>query len=60
MNIYGLLVAVELSDGMYELVYAFSVFCPFSGPVLDELMAKSEVERLCTDLQDGAQSQRKN
>ena len=47
-------------DQVYELMYGFSVFWPFSGPVLDELMAKSEVERLCTDLQDGTQSQRKN
>ena len=51
---------LNLYDGMYELVYGFSVFWPFSGSVLDKLMAKSEVERLCTDLQDGTQNKRKN
>ena len=45
---------------MSELIFRFGVFWPFSGPVLDELMAKTEVERKCTDLQDGAQIKRKN
>ena len=45
---------------MSELMYGFGVLWQFSGPVLDELMAKTEVERKCTDLQDDAQSQRKN
>ena len=42
---------------MYQLMCGF---WPISGPVLAELMAKTEVERKCTDLQDGAQSKRKN
>ena len=50
----------NLNDGMYKLIYGFGYFLTISGPVLDELIAKSEVERLCTDLQNGAQSQRKN
>ena len=41
-------------------MYRFGVFWQFSGPVLDELMAKTEVERKCTDLRDSAQSQKKN
>ena len=45
---------------MSELMYGFGVFWPFSGPILDELMAKTEVERKCTDLQDGTQRKRKN
>ena len=45
---------------MYELMYGFGSFWLITGPVLDELMAKSEVERLCIDLQDGAQRERKN
>ena len=45
---------------MYKLMYCFWVFWPISGPVLGELMAKTEVERKRTDLQDGAQSKRKN
>ena len=39
---------------MSELIYGFGVFWLIFGPVFAELMAKSEVERLCTDLQDGA------
>ena len=50
----------NLNNGMYKLMYGFGSFWQISGPVLDELMAKSEVERLCTDLQDGTQSERKN
>ena len=50
----------NLNNGMYKLMCGFWSFWPISGPVLDELMAKSEVERKCTDLQDGAQSKRKN
>ena len=49
-----------LNDGMYKLMYKFGSFWLISGPVLDELMAKTEVERKCTDLQDGAQRKRKN
>ena len=45
---------------MSELMYGFGVFGQFYGPVLDKLMAKTEVERKCKDLQDGAHSQRKN
>ena len=43
----------NLSDGMSELTYGFGSFWLISGLVLDKLMTKSEVERLCTDLQDG-------
>ena len=50
----------NLNNGMYELMYGFGSFWLISGPVLDELMAKSEVERKCTSLQYGAQSKRKN
>ena len=32
---------------MYKLMYRFGVFWPISGPVLDKLMAKREVERKC-------------
>ena len=35
---------------MSELIYGFGYFWPISGLVLDELMAKTEVERKCTDL----------
>ena len=45
---------------MYELMYGFWSFSLISGPVLDKLMAKGEVERLCTDLQDDSQRERKN
>ena len=45
---------------MSELMYGLGVFWSFSGPVLDELMAKTEVERKCTDLQDGTQNKGKN
>ena len=45
---------------MSELMYGFGVFWQFFVPVLDELMAKSDVERKCTDLQDGTQNKRKN
>ena len=45
---------------MYELRCGLGSFWPISGPVLDELMTKSEVERLCTDLQNGAQGKIKN
>ena len=38
----------------------FGYFGHFSGLVLGELMAKTEVERKCTNLRDGAQSKRKN
>ena len=60
MNIYGLLVAVEFIHGMSELIYEFGSFWLISGHILDELMDKSEVERKCTDLENGAQSKRKN
>ena len=33
----------NLSDGMSELTYGFGSFWVISGPILDELMAKSEV-----------------
>ena len=49
-----------MQDRVYELMYGFESFWLISGPVLDELMAKSEVERKCTDLQDGTQSKKKN
>ena len=45
---------------MYEFIHGFGSFWLISGLVLDELIAKSEVERKCTDLQNGAQSKRKN
>ena len=45
---------------MSELMCGFGVFWPFSGPILDEIMAKTEVGRKCTDLQDGTLSKRKN
>ena len=41
-------------------MHGFGLFWPISGPVLDKLMAKSEVERKCTELQDGTQRKRKN
>ena len=45
---------------MSELMSGFGVFWLISGPLLAELMVKREVERKCTDLQNGAQSKRKN
>ena len=50
----------KLTDGTYKLMCGSGVFWPISGPILAELMAKTEVERKCTDLQDGTQSKRKN
>ena len=51
----------NLSDGMSEFICGFGSFWLISGPIIDKLMAKSGVvERLCTGLQDGAQSKRKN
>ena len=45
----------KLNDGMYELIFG-----PISGPVLDKLMPKSEIERKCTDLQNGTHRKWKN
>ena len=50
----------NLSNGMYKLMCGFRVFWLIFGPVLDELMAKSDVERKFTPIQNGAQSKRKN
>ena len=45
---------------MYKLMCGFGSFWLMSGPVLDKLIAKSEVDRKCTDFQNGAQGKRKN
>ena len=49
----------NLNDAMYELMCGLGSFWLISGPVLDELIAKSEAERKCIDLQNGAQSKNK-
>ena len=41
---------------MSEIICGFGYFRPISGLARDKLIAKSEVERLCTDLQNGTQS----
>ena len=44
---------------MSEVIYGFGSFWLISGPILDELMDKSKVERKCTDLQDGTQKKKR-
>ena len=50
----------KLSDGMYEIMHGFGSFWPIYGLVLEELMAKIEVDGKCIALQDDTQSKRKN